>query len=259
MWIDAHAHLDHYGDALPAALDEIAQHRILTFSVSMDVESYQRAQTIVRGHPYVLATFGIHPWEAPRFADDLSALDAWIAGSPLLGEIGLDTYWVEDPAAYPAQRRVFEYFLAAARAQDKIVNLHTKGAEREVLDLLRRYRVRRAIVHWYSGPLDVLDELIAWGAYFTVGVEVLHSDLIRAIARRIPAEQLLTETDNPGGWEWLAGEVGMPRLVLDVMRALAELRRTDEITLAAQLRANLVRLVGDDPRLSVVHALLAGA
>lgn len=256
MWIDAHAHLDHYGDALPAALDEIARQRIVTFSVSMDVDSYRQAQAIAERSPYVLASFGIHPWEAPRFADNLPALDDLIAGSPMLGEIGLDTVWVEDPATYPAQRRVFEYFLAAAREQDKIVNLHTKGAEQEVLDLLRRYDIRRAIVHWYSGPLEVLDGLIAWGAYFTVGVEVLRSETIRTIARRVPPEQLLTETDNPGGWEWLVGERGMPRLVIDVVRALAELRRTDEETLAAQVCANLARLVGDDPRLATLQSLL---
>ncbi len=259
MWIDAHAHLDHYGEVLPLALDEIARLHILTFSVSMDVDSYQQARAIAERSPHVLACFGIHPWEAPRFAGDLSALDPLIDSSPMLGEIGLDTVWVEDPATYPAQRRVFEYFLAAAREQDKIVNLHTKGAEREVLDLLRHYEVRRAIVHWYSGPLDVLDELIAWGAYFTVGVEVLRSEAIRAIACRVPPEQLLTETDNPGGWEWLVGERGMPRLVIDVVRALAALRGTDQQTLAAQVRANLARLVGDDPRLASLQSLLAGS
>lgn len=259
MWIDAHAHLDHYGDALPAALDEIAGQRILTFSVSMDPDSYRQAQAIAAQSPYVLASFGVHPWEAPHFADNLPALDELMAESPLLGEIGLDTYWVEDPTTYPAQRRVFEYFLAAAREQEKIVNLHTKGAEREVLDLLRRYDIRRAIVHWYSGPLDVLDGLIAWGAYFTVGVEVLRSETIRTIARRIPPEQLLTETDNPGGWEWLVGEPGMPHLVIDVVRALAELRRTDQDTLAAQVRANLARLIGDDPRLAALQSLLTGS
>jgi TatD DNase family protein len=256
MWIDAHAHLDHYSAALPAALDEIARLRILTFSVSMDEESYQQARAIAARSPYVLACFGVHPWEAPRFADNLSALDPLIDSSPMLGEIGLDTVWVEDPTTYPAQRRVFEYFLAAAREQDKIVNLHTKGAERDVLDLLRRYDIRRAIVHWYSGPLDALDGLIAWGAYFTVGVEVLRSETIRTIARRIPAEQLLTETDNPGGWEWLSGEAGMPHLVIDVVRALAALRDTDQETLAAQVRANLARLIGDDPRLVSLQSLL---
>jgi hypothetical protein len=59
-------------------------------------------------------------------------------------------------------------FLRAAREQEKIASLHTKGVEREVLDLLDQYDLTRVIVHWYSGPLDIFRELVARGVYFTV-------------------------------------------------------------------------------------------
>jgi TatD DNase family protein len=257
MLIDAHAHLDHYEDSdLDAVLDEIVRHRIFTIAVAMDLLSYERTREIARRCDLVLPTFGVHPWNAAQVAAHLDDLAAPIADSPMLGEIGLDFHWVEDPTTYPAQREVFEVFLAAAQAQGKIVNLHTKGAEREVLTLLRRYDLRRAIVHWYSGPFDVLDDLIAHGALFTVGVEVMRSDRIREIARRIPADQLLTETDNPGGWEWLTGAKGTPALLKDVVHALAEVRGTADETIAQTVQANFVRLIGDDPRLADVRATI---
>lgn len=243
MLLDAHTHLDMYdAAALDAAIREIEQHRILTVAVAMDPASYARTQAIAARSDLIIPTFGVHPWEAPQWADRLDALDPLIATSRMLGEIGLDYHWVEDASAYPAQRRVFEHFLAAARDRDAIVNLHTKGAEAEVCALLRAYRVRRAIVHWYSGPLDVLDDLLALGATFTVGVEVCHSDAIRAVAARIPPDRLLTETDNPGGLEWLTGERGMPRHVLDVVGALAALHGTDADAIQAQVWANWARL-----------------
>ncbi len=62
------------------------------------------------------------------------------------------------------------------------------------------------------------------GIYFTVGVEVLYSPGIRAIARAIPRDLLLTETDNPGGLRWLAATSGMPGILVDVVEKLAELR-----------------------------------
>src|SRR5256885_11202887 len=65
---------------------------------------------------------------------------SWIERSSALGEIGLDFHWVKERGHYPAQKKVLEYFLAAAREQRKVVNLHTKGGERETLDLLERYR-----------------------------------------------------------------------------------------------------------------------
>jgi len=259
MLIDAHAHLDHYAEAeLTAALGEIDQLGIFTLNVSMDLPSWQRSLEISKRSPLVVSTFGIHPWKAPEYADKLDTLDAAIQQSPILGEIGLDYDFISDSAQYPAQRKVFEHFLAAAREQKKIVNLHTKGAEEDVLKLLEGHGIERAIVHWYSGPLEIFRKLVARGCYFTVGVEVLRSEHIQQIAREIPAGQLLTETDNPGGQKWLEGVEGMPRLILDVVVALAALRKTTPVPLCETVQKNLLRLAGNDPRLQPIRKALQG-
>lgn len=259
MFVDAHAHLDQYAaDTLPGVLDTLAARRIFTISVAMDPPGYAQAKQIAACSDWVLPAFGVHPWEAPHWADRLDELDPLITESPLLGEIGLDTVWVKDPAAYPAQQRVFEHFLAAARDQHKIVNLHTKGAEREVLSRLQDYSISRVIVHWYSGPIGVLRDMIDHGCYFTVGVQALRSKTIRTIARRIPDDRLLTETDNPGGWSWMTGgDDGLPEVLIDVVRVLAEVRETTEDAIRETVRTNLRRLVGGDPHLTAVAARLA--
>jgi TatD DNase family protein len=64
MLIDAHAHVDRYGDALAAALQEIERHRIFTISNSMGLEAYQRSLEIAAQCSWVLPIFGVHPWEA---------------------------------------------------------------------------------------------------------------------------------------------------------------------------------------------------
>jgi TatD DNase family protein len=254
MLIDAHAHLDRYGDALESALEQVTQHRIFTVSNSMDLLSYRQNLAIGEACEFVLPTFGVHPWNAPEYVDRLEDLSEAIGQSPILGEIGLDYHFVDDAAQYPAQRKVFAFFLAAAGAQHKIVNLHTKGAEGDVLRLLDRYDIRRAIVHWYSGPLDVLRELIARGMYFTIGVEVRYSEHIQAIARELPSEQLLTETDNPGGPKSFIGTLGMPVLIKDVVQALAELRGVTARAIAQTVQANFARLIRDDPWLADTYA-----
>jgi TatD DNase family protein len=205
-------------------------------------------------HHLVWPSFGVHPWQAPDYVNRLEDLREVISQSPILGEIGLDHQFVEDTSQYPAQREVFEFFLAAAKEQDKIVNLHTKGAEREVFDLLERYDISRVIVHWYSGPLQVLHKLAERGIYFTVGVEILYSDDIKAVALELPMELLLTETDNPGGLKWLTGTPGMPLVVRDVVGALAELRGTSVEEAIQTVQSNFERLMGDDPHLSKTYA-----
>ena len=244
MYIDAHAHLDKLGESLGPALVEIESHRIFTISVSMDLPSFTRNLEIAEQCDLVLATFGIHPWMAPEYADRLPELDEPIRRSAMVGEIGLDYHWVEQASHHRDQRKVFEYCLGKAGEQDKIVNLHTKGAEREILELLDKYDVKQAIIHWYSGPLNVLEEMVDKGYYFSIGVEVLYSDDIKRIAREVPLDLMLTETDNPGGIDWLTGERGMPRHVIDVVKMLAEIRGMTFEDAKREIYENFLRLLG---------------
>jgi len=257
MLIDAHAHLDLYEAELDAALQQIALHRIFTISNSLDLASYERNLTIATSCPNALPIFGVHPWHASASAEHLPGLRKAIEQSPMLGEIGLDYYFVKDAAEFPRQRKVFEYLLGAAREQGKIVHLHTKGAEADVLSLLDRFGIGRAVVHWYSGPLDILHKLVARGAYFTIGIEVRYSEHIQTIARAIPAERLLTETDNPGGARSHIDGPGMPALVLAVVDGLAEARKTTPTAIEQLVQANLLRLLCDDPWLSAPYARLS--
>ncbi len=250
MLIDVHTHLDSYGEELESVLGEIRQHQIFTISNSMDLPSYERNLDIASRCDLVLPTFGIHPWKAPEYVDRLDDLRRAIDQSPMIGEIGLDYHWIKETSQYPAQTKVFEFFLAAASQQGKIVNLHTKGAEKEVLQLLRRYDIQRAIIHWYSGPLDVLQAMIDHGLYFTVGVEVVSSPYLQTIAQHLPLERLLTETDNPGGQEWLTGTPGKPVIIKDVVQKLAELRQTTTQVIIDTVQDNFIQLISDAPRLS---------
>jgi TatD DNase family protein len=258
MLIDAHAHLDRYEDKLDSVLEEINQNKIFTLSNSMDLPSYRRNLEIAERCKLILPCFGVHPWNATEYTDHLEDLRDAVGQTPLLGEIGLDLYSAEDVDQFPAQRKVLEFFLAAAKEQKKIVNLHTRGAEKQVLQLLKEFDIQRGIIHWYSGPLDIFQELVVRGLYFTIGAEVLYSDHIRTIAKKLPEEQLLTETDNPGGQKWLTGEPGMPLLIKDVILTLAKLRETTPHIIIQRVQGNFVRLIQDDLWLNETYLKVSG-
>ncbi len=251
MLLDAHTHLDSYAPAeLEMVLAEIAAQRVLTVAVAMNQASYAQTCTIASRSPLILPCFGIHPWEAHRYTEDIEALQPSIVASPMLGEIGLDYLWDDDPTHYPAQRTLFSYFLQQASLQDKIVNLHTTGAEHDVVELLKHFAVRRAIVHWYSGPHDAFGALVAYGCWFTFGVETPRSTVIQTFARAVPLDRILTETDGPEGLRWLSGEIGMPHHLLDVLTTLANLRRLAVAELQAIIADNWRRLIAGDARLA---------
>ena len=253
MLIDAHTHIDRYDlleeGFLESALDEIHHHRIFTLSNSMDIPSYQRNLEISKNNDLILPLFGIHPWNAPEYVSRLDDLHDLISRSPILGEIGLDYFFVEDPSEYPLQRKVFDFFLSEAQDQDKIICLHTKGAEEAVLEMLQSYELPGVLIHWYSGSIDMFNEYVARDAYFTFGVELLYSEHIQNLAKQVAEDRLLTETDNPGGLRSLIGRPGMPSLINDVIDKIAQLRGKSTVEIIQLVQSNMLHLLEKDTRL----------
>ena len=123
------------------------------------------------------------------------------------------------------------------------------GAGYEVLELLDRYQIRRAVVHWRAGSPDVLREMVARGFWFTIGPGVREPGPVRDLARALPLAQLLTETDTPAGWESAASVAAGPSHLYEVIKALAQVRETTPEAIEAALLRSFWRLAGDDPRL----------
>jgi TatD DNase family protein len=256
--LDAHAHLDKYdADQIDQVLAAIERESILTLSVSVDPSSFLRAEAIAARSMLVIPSFGIHPEHAPLFVGSLDQIVQLADRSPMIGEIGLDYRFVSDVADHGPQREVFAALLQIAKAQGKLVNVHCVGAEQDALDLMTSFGIDRAIIHWYSGPVDVLADMIAAGYWFTIGVEVLHSEHIRRIARLVPAGQLLTETDNPGGKLWLTGEPGQPSHLRGIVNELARLREVPTSALNDLIRRNFLRLIEQDDHLAPWRPLVA--
>lgn len=249
MLVDAHCHLHRTQGPIAPVLAELRRRHVFAVSVAMDLDTYRQTQCLAAGSELVLPTLGIHPACAAAWVDRLDEVEALLDETPMLGEVGLDYHWVEDSSTYPVQRAVLDRLLAAATERDLVVNVHTKAAEEDVLTALQRHEVRRAIVHWYAGPVRTFRELLDHGCHFTVGVEVLCSEIIRDIAREIPADRLLLETDGPGAWRSLTG-ADEERALLDVQREVARVRDVPAKVLQDQVSANFEALIAGDARLT---------
>jgi len=245
MLIDAHSHLDRYllfrefGRSIDPVLRQIEEQKILTISNSMDLTSYKMNCRIAKKSKYVIPAFGIHPWNAYRYVEKAESIEKLIDNTEIVGEIGLDSYYVKDKSRYPAQRKIFSLFLS--KSVNKIVSVHTKGAERETLDLLRKFGNEKVVIHWFSGDLMVLREMIKEGYYFSIVPEVKSSEHIREIVKNIPLKQLLTETDNPGGPASYLGEKGMPILIRIVIE-VAKIKDKTPKQMERIVKDNFVRL-----------------
>jgi len=249
MLIDAHTHLDRYlfkrfGKDIKPVLEQIEEYKILTISNSLDLTSYLTNRRIARKSKYIVPAFGIHPWNAYRYVDKTDLVQKLIRESKIIGEIGLDHSYVKDKDRYPSQRKIFELFLS--KTKNRIISLHTKGAEGDVLDLLRVYGNNRVIIHWYSGSLDILEEMIEEGYYFSISPEIKFSDHIKKIVKEISLDQILTETDNPGGPQSYMGKKGMPILIKDVAKEIAKVKEKRFFQIEEIVQENFARLAESD-------------
>lgn len=225
MYIDAHNHLDLYGDKLYKAINIINKKKIKTLACSMDEKSYLLAKNLSKENTLIVPCFGIHPWNAHKNSNYLERFDTYIKETPIIGEIGLDFHWVLEDCKFPHQIKVLKYFFKKANEYNKITNLHTKGAEYQILKLIKQYNLRTPIIHWYSGPFDILKKLLDYGCYFTISVDLGYSKITEEMVKYIPIERILTETDGPSALKWINGKSGYPDYIINIVEKISTLKK----------------------------------
>ena len=162
-----------------------------------------------------------------------------------LGEVGLD-YKVKVKKSL--QVRALADMLEAAAGLDKPVMFHSRFSQRRSLDMLVQAGVRRAVFHWYSGPLDLLDRILEAGYYVSATPALAYSPPHRAALARAPLDRILVETDAPVEYQ---GQASEPAHVLRTIRLLAGLRGLETDQAAALTTRNALDFLGRRPPLNL--------
>lgn len=237
--IDAHSHSDDYENRA-AMIREVEQNRIFTLNSAVDPASMERAAELKRRCPWIQSAAGIHPWKAGEYdAQTVETLEESYRKALQISEIGLDRVWAPPGAGMERQKELLAAQLVLAVRHNKPVTLHTKGAEREVLDLLKTERPPSLLVHWFDGTDSQLREYLDLGAFFTISPAVFTDRAYLRLLRQIPRERLLPETDNPGSWPWLFDQPGRPLQIGDVIREWADLKGCEADEFIRQCKMNL--------------------
>jgi TatD DNase family protein len=191
---------------------------------------------------------GLHPVYLEQHQPaDLTRLEQLIgARRPLaIGEIGLDHYVPGLDRA--AQQVLLDRQLAIARAAELPVLLHVRKAHDEMLASLRRTRVKGGIAHAFNGSLQQARHYLDLGLRLGFGgmLTFTRSSRLRRLARELPIESIVLETDAPDMTVAAHhGERNSPEYLPDVLQALAEVRDEDPTLLAAQTTANARAVLG---------------
>jgi TatD DNase family protein len=228
--IDSHAHLDfpQFDDDRDAVIAR-AQEAGLTAIVNIgtNLASSRASVALAEKYDFIYATVGIHPHDAETADQDaLDELRA-LARHPkvvAIGEIGLDYY--RDYSPRRAQRQAFRDQLALASALERPVVIHSRDAHDQVFAALREWE-GTGVLHTYAAGLEYLDEAIEMN--FNIGISgpvtFSSAESLRAVARAVPLDRLLVETDCPYLTpEPYRGRRNEPAYVKRVAEAIAEAR-----------------------------------
>lgn len=139
---------------------------------------------------------GFHPQAASERMEELSLFDELIDQTSYIGEIGLD-FSVDFSDSREIQLSALRYILNSLQNKKKIISVHSRKAEKELLDLLIEYKISNVIFHWYSGPLNLIPQIIERGYYFSINEAMTQSVNGRKIISAIPKDRILTESDAP--------------------------------------------------------------
>jgi len=253
MFIDSHCHLDRvdltpYGGdfaALMARTRAAGIEQILC--VCIDLEHYETMVRQIAGEPGVWHSVGVHPNERDCREPAVEELVALAADTRVvaIGETGLDYHYHRDDNHW--QRARFRTHIEAARMVGKPLIVHTRDARVDTIAILREAGADAVggVMHCFTETWEMAAQALELGFYISFsGILTFRNAAdLREVARRVPLERLLIETDAP----WLApvphrGRPNEPRYVVHVAEQIAALRGLDPAAVAALTRDNFLRL-----------------
>jgi TatD DNase family protein len=252
MLVDSHCHLDfpQLAERLPEVLARAKAAGVgRMVTISTHVGRFERYRALAEAHEEVFFTAGTHPHHAAEEPDVAASGIVALSRHPRcvgIGESGLDYHYDNSPP--DVQRRVFRTHIAAARKSGLPLVIHARDADEDMIAILTKEMGQGAfdaVLHCFSSSARFAEVGLELGFYvsFSGIVTFKRSEAVREIARRVPKDRLLIETDAP----YLApephrGRTNEPAYVAHTARVLAETAGVAPEALAQITTANFYRI-----------------
>ena len=192
--VDAHCHIDLYPNP-PSIVHSCEQKGIYTLGMTNLPSHFKLGIDHVRHCKRVRLALGLHPLHAQKHRPEWPLFSKYLPLTSYVGEVGLD-FSPEGISTQVQQVKSFRFVLNQV-GNRKVVSLHSRGAEKQVLSMLVEHQVPYAIFHWFTGTPEEALRIADAGYYFSINPAMIRSAKGRAVIQSIPHDRLLTESDGP--------------------------------------------------------------
>jgi TatD DNase family protein len=256
--IDTHCHLnfDAYDKNRAAVIEAAAKAGVTRIIIpAVDVETSKQAIDLSQQYAGIFAAVGVHPNSTADFNDAILAQIEELSHQPkiiAIGEIGLDYYWDKSPKE--KQIAAFKAQLELARQRELPVIIHNRDASDNVMQILEQWvqdvpdslKQRPGVLHSFSASQEIAERALAIGFYlgFTGPITFNKAEDLRKIARTVPLDKILVETDAP----FLTPEPyrgkfpNKPEYIPHIVDRLAVLKNISTEAMAIATTENAIRL-----------------
>ena len=234
--IDSHCHIDRvdldaFGGSIESMLDHARNLSVDNFlCVCIDLEHFDDVHTLSKSYPNIYCSVGVHPTETNCKDPSIEELLEYAKSNRVIaiGETGLDYFHVrKDEADW--QRDRFRRHIAASNQSGKPMIIHMRDSKEDTIEILSREKAEKGVMHCFAEDLETAEAAIDLGFYISFsGILTFKSAQdLREVAKQIPTERILIETDSP----YLTpvpyrGKPNSPAYTYYVAEKLAEIRNT---------------------------------
>ena len=255
MFVDSHCHLDfpELSDDLPRVLDAMRENAVThALCIGVEMDAWPAVHALATAHPNLYASVGVHP----DYADLEEPTEALLVARSreakvvAIGETGLDYFRLAGDLGW--QRERFRTHIRAAREAGKPLVIHTRAAADDTIAIMREERAGEAggVMHCFTETWEVAARALELGFHISFSgiVTFKNAAALKEVARRVPLERMLIETDSP----YLApaphrGKRNQPAWVRHVAEEIARLREVPLDAIARATSDNFFRLFRIDP------------
>lgn len=195
MLIDTHCHFDMM-DCPEQYIDNVEKNGDIVIGMTNLPNHFEMGINHIKGYRHVRLALGFHPQLAVQSDNEIFKFQKYVDSTSYIGEIGLD-FSKEYIATKDIQINNLKQILTVLRNKNKIISVHSRGAESELFELLKQYEIKNVIFHWYSGKLSLINSIIEEGYFFSINEKMTLSKMGKSVISKIPKERVLTETDSP--------------------------------------------------------------
>lgn len=246
--IDSHCHidrvdLDQFGGSIESMLAHAKDLSVEEFlCVCIDLEHFDDVFSLAKSHQQIYASVGVHPVEQEGKDPSVEELLALADHEKIIaiGETGLDYFHVKKDTA-DWQRERFRRHIAASNQSGKPMIIHTREAKADTIEIMQQEQAQAGVMHCFSEDWETAKAALDLGFYISFsGIITFKSAAdLREVAKKVPANRLLVETDSP----YLTpvpyrGRANSPAYTYYVAEKLAELRGVSVDNIAQQTTQN---------------------